>query len=228
MRTAGEDHCAHFPIPVPDRESLRARAKIDRKAIRMLALFFGVPTVLFIGLKLVTMPFADAKRVFGGLEQAAGSKPGAPGTRPAIVIGTTWVNLDPAYRAYKVTIGDDSSLKLDDRPARLYGLDVIPRSKTCTYANGERWACGQRAYIALIDTMGSTTVDCRETNTGAPINADAPQSFICRLGTDLAELMLRQGWGTMQTGVIEKNYAAAAATARARQAGMWRPLPSSP
>lgn len=196
--------------------------------MRLLALFFGVPAILFIGLKLVAIQFAAAKRGSAEPDRTIVSTPVPPESVAAIDVDTSWVNLDPAYRAYKVTIGDDSSLKLNNRPARLYGLDVIPRSKICTYANGDRWACGQRAYVALINAMGSTTIDCREKDKGAPINADAPRTFICHLGTDLAELMLRQGWGTVQEGVVDARYAAAAAAARVRQAGMWRPLPSSP
>lgn len=216
MRSADGKFWPHFPTPVPIRVSVCARRPIDRKTLRHLALFFGVPALLFIALKLAAVQFAAAKR-----------GPAVPDRTGSIDV-TNWSRLDPAYRAYKVTIGDDSGLTLNNEPARLYGFDVIPRSKTCAYANGDRWACGQRAYIALISAMASTTIDCRETDREAPIDADGRQTFICHLGTDLAELMLRQGWGTVQKGVGEPRYVAAAETARMRQAGMWRPLPSSP
>lgn len=216
MSTADGGYWPHFPTPVPDRASIRARPRIDRKTLRLLTLFFGIPAALFIALKLAAIPFAAAKR--------GAALPDQTGARDV----TDWAKLDPAYRAYKVTIESDSSLTLNSEPARLYGIDVIPRSKTCVYANGERWACGQRAYVALISTMGSTSIDCREIDRETPIDADGRRSFICRLGTDLAELMLREGWGTVQKGVTEPRYAVAAVTARARQAGMWRRLPSSP
>lgn len=216
MRPADGKFWSHFPTPVPIRVSAGARVPFDRRTIRLLALFFVVPALLFIALKLAAVQFAATKR--------AAAVQGQTGS----IDVTNWTRLDPAYRAYKVTIGEDSSLTLNSEPARLYGFDVIPRSTTCAYANGDRWACGQRAYIALISAMGSTTIDCRDTDREAPIDADGRQTFICHLGTDLAELMLRQGWGTVPKSVTERRYVAAAETARMRQAGMWRPLPSSP
>lgn len=193
----------------------------------LLTLFFGVPAVLFIALKVAAIQFAAANRGGAVPEQAVASKATAPEETGPIDV-TNWTRLDPAYRAHKVAIGDDSSLMLNNEPARLYGFDVIPRSKTCAYTNGDRWACGQRAYVALINAMGATTIDCRETHRQALTSADGRRSFICHLGTDLAELMLSQGWGTVQEGVIDPRYLAAAETARIRRAGMWRPLPSSP
>lgn len=229
MSIAGENYWPRYQTPVRGRAAVAVRPKIDRKTLLLLALFLGVPAVLFITLKFAVIEFYAAKRQPSATEQPIVSTPATPDVTAAIGIDPGWAKLDPAYRAYKVSIEDDNSLKLNNRPGRLYGLQVIPRSKICTYANGGRWACGQRAYIALINVIGSTTIDCREKDKGAPIDIDAPRTYICHLpGTDLAELMLREGWGTMQKGVTDPRYIEAAATAHKRQAGMWRPLPSSP
>lgn len=229
MSTVGGNYWPHYPTPVPDRKSVAAYPKLNRKTVRLLAAFFAVPALLFIALKLSAIEFAAAKRSPGVTAAPVTASPPATEGKGSIDIDLSWSKLDPAYRAYKATIEDDNSLKLNNRPARLYGFQVIPRSKICTYANGERWACGQRAYVAMLNAMGSTTIDCREKDKGAPIDVDTPRNFICHLpGTDLAELMLRQGWGTVQDGLVDPRYVEAAAIARARQAGMWRQLPSNP
>ena len=199
------------------------KIKIDRKTAMLLIAFCALLAALFILLKIAFL-FFDPPPLSAPASQAdpAATPPAAAAPAPDRV-DKAWTTLEPAYRTYKVTIGDDSSLKLNGRPAQLYGFHVIPRTKICTYANGERWACGQRAYIALLNLMGSTTIDCLEKNKGVPIDIDTPRSFECRLpGTDLAELLLAEGWGTPEPGVNEPRYHNAANRARLMNAGMWQ------
>ncbi|HQR90872.1 MAG TPA: hypothetical protein PLH31_16720 [Caulobacter sp.] len=99
---------------------------------------------------------------------------------------------------------------------------MLPRSRICNYQTGERWACGQRASIALLNVAGATTIDCR------PKDPDRASVVICRLaGSDLAELRPREGWGALAGGVTEKRYIDVAAAAFANKNGMWmlRPPP---
>lgn len=216
-----------FP-PEPDNDPWWSR--LDRKTIILFVLAFGVPATLYVAVKIMMFQISwqqPAKEAPVAV-MAASHQPTSDVAR-ADLVDKSWRNLEPALRLSKVTIEDNNNLKINSRPAQLYGFQVIPRSKICTHKNGERWACGQRAYVALLNAMGSTTVDCRQNDKGAPIDIDAPRTFVCYLpGTDLAELMLRQGWGTVPEGVNDPRYLAAAEMARARQSGMWRPLPSSP
>jgi endonuclease YncB( thermonuclease family) len=132
-----------------------------------------------------------------------------------------WTKLEPAYKNYKVQIVNDGSLQADNHALELYGIKILPRSQICTYRNGERWACGQRAYIALLNILGSTTIDCR------PKDANRPQLVICRLaGIDISELMLREGWGNVANGVTEKQYVDAVNAAFAHKVGMWSQQPT--
>ena len=132
-----------------------------------------------------------------------------------------WTELEPAYKNYKVQIGNDGSLQADNQALELYGIKILPRSQICSYQNSERWACGQRAYIALLNVVSSTTIDCR------PKDASQLQVVICRLaGVDISELMLREGWGNLGNGVTERQYVDAVAAAFANKTGMWSLQPS--
>jgi endonuclease YncB( thermonuclease family) len=135
---------------------------------------------------------------------------------------TDFTDLAPVYKNYKVEIANDGSLQAGKQAFQLYGIKILPRSRICTYRNGERWACGQRAYIALLNVLGSTTVDCR------PKDADRPHVVVCRLaGVDISELMLHEGWGTLADGVGDKRYVNAATSAYTNKTGMWRLFPAS-
>lgn len=163
-------------------------------------------------------PVVTAPSTTVGSEVPTGTtdRPGAAGDPDG------WTALDPAFRNYQVEINNDGSLRSGKQAIELYGVKMLPRSRICSYQSGERWACGQRAYIALLNVMGATTIDCR------PKDPGQASIVICRLaGTDLAELMLREGWGTLAGGVTEKRYIDAAAAAFANKTGMWtlRPPP---
>lgn len=131
-------------------------------------------------------------------------------------VTSDWTKLEPAYKSYKIQVGNDSSLQTDQKAIELYGINILPRSQICTYRSGERWACGQRAYIALLNVLGAATVDCR------PYQANQPRIVVCHLGgRDIAELMLRDGWATLANGVTNQNYMGAAAAAFTIKSGMW-------
>jgi endonuclease YncB( thermonuclease family) len=159
-------------------------------------------------------------------DESKSAKQAPPTSSVSPVAGTdytaTWTALDPAYHNYKVQIGNDGSLQADKQALELYGIKILPRSQICAYRSGERWACGQRAYIALLNIVGSTTIDCR------PKDTNQPRVVICHLaGTDISELMLREGWGNLGNRVIDKQYVDAAAAAINNKTGMWS-LQASP
>lgn len=133
---------------------------------------------------------------------------------------TDWTDLKPAYQTYRIDINSDSSLQAGQQAIELYGIKVLGRNQICKYRNGEKWACGQRAYVALINVLGSKFADCR------PHDTAQLSVVICHLaGADIAEMMLREGWATLSGGVTDKNYINAAAEARHYRNGMWREQP---
>jgi endonuclease YncB( thermonuclease family) len=119
-----------------------------------------------------------------------------------------------------VRIAPDGALRTADRTIRLYGVAAPIRSQVCTYRNGERWACGQRAYIALLNFVGSTTIACRIKDT------EQPELFACRLaGIDIGEWMLRNGWAYLADGIRDSDYVAAAQAGSMSKLGVWADSP---
>jgi endonuclease YncB( thermonuclease family) len=127
-----------------------------------------------------------------------------------------WTSLAEAYQPYAVRVAADGTLLGDNGPIQLYGVRVPIRSQVCTYQTGERWACGQRAYIALLNFVGKTTIACRLRN------SDQAGVFVCKLaGINIGQWLLRSGWATLADGVTDKRYVAAADEGVKSKSGMW-------
>lgn len=183
---------------------------------------------LVIGALVVLVVAASAFMFFNGRGTSSTGKvveASKPATNPAAEKlnayaapepATYWDKLEPAFKSHKILVGTDNSLQTEKQAIELYGINVLPRNQICTYRSGERWACGQRTYIALLNVLGATTVDCR------PHEANQLRTVVCHIGgRDIAELLLRHGWATLANGVTDQNYIAAAATAFTSKSGMW-------
>jgi len=203
-------------------------ARLIQRTLKRAPLLLVVGTVAVILVAVSAYLFfkvgdASPPASFNDRSKAANATPAAEAVNanagPDVTVN--WTRLEPAYKSYKIQVGNDNSLQTDQQAIELYGVSILPRSKICTYRSGERWACGQRAYIALLNILGATTVDCR------PQQINQPRIIVCRLGgSDIAELMLREGWGSLANGVTEQRYMDAAAAALANKAGMWSLQPS--
>jgi endonuclease YncB( thermonuclease family) len=124
----------------------------------------------------------------------------------------------PQY--FRVRVAFDGTLKTDRHTFYLYAADVPSREYTCAYRNGQRWACGLRAHVALINLIGSALIKC------APKDMSEADVVICRLGNiDLSKWMLANGWAHLHDGVTARPYVEAAKAALAAQVGMWLPNP---
>lgn len=220
------------PPQTSDPSAFKASTYIDKKMVVGLAVFVGLSLGLIFAVKTLVGGHESGARPAVLAKAPSGATTNSsrlPAATAEQSVDTGWERLDAPYRNYKVTIEGDSSIKLDGRPAKLYAFNVLPRTRICAYANGERWACGQRAYIALLNIMGSTTIDCRPTKFAALINIETTDTFTCRLpGTDISELLLREGWGTLDGGVVEERYIDAAAAAYQFKTGMWTQTPKTP
>lgn len=223
------------PSPPGWREPPARRRNVG--VATLVALFLRAPTFLIMGALTTVIVFAVVYLIYHSDGPASGSAPAARPADPRYTetvdtptnsIGQiaaageagTWSALDPAFRNYKIQINNDGSLQADKQAVELYGVKMLPRSRICSYRTGERWACGQRAYIALRNVIGATTIDCRPKD---PAQADV---LICRLAsTDISELMLHEGWATLTSGVTERKYIDAAAAAFVNKSGMWSLLP---
>lgn len=202
----------------------------NKKTANALITLLAIIGVLYIGGKTLLRTYLALDNASQTTKASANSAKAFPQNAPTDIAANEvpqWGTLRPAFRAYKVTIENDSSIKLDGKTARLYAFNVLPRSRICSYSNGERWACGQRAYIALLNVIGSAgTIDCQQKNVGTPADVDTARTFICRLAaTDIAALLLGEGWGVLDSSVTEAQYIDAAAAARRFKTGMWTLLP---
>ncbi|MGA7802483.1 MAG: thermonuclease family protein, partial [Gammaproteobacteria bacterium] len=90
------------------------------------------------------------------------------------------------------------------------------------YRDGRRWACGLRAYVALLNLIGSAAIECH------PNDTSKPDVVVCHKGSiDLSEWMLEHGWARLHPGVTDKRYVAAVQTAKAGKVGIWVEEPPS-
>lgn len=232
MSTVDENYASGFGVAPGWRQPQprKTDAYLDKKMLIGLAMFIGLSVGLIVAVKVLVGAWSSgstpAQSFPANTTNASAYRPPAAAEQN---LNANWEGLDPAYRNYKVTIESDSGIKLNGKPARLYAFNVLPRSRICAYGNGERWACGQRAYIALLNIMGSTTIDCRPTKAAALTNLDFTEIFTCRLpGTDISEILLREGWGTLDSGVADERYIDAAAVAYRSKTGMWALTPKAP
>lgn len=125
-----------------------------------------------------------------------------------------------ALNYYRVHVALDSTLRAGKHTFHLYAADVPGREDTCNYRDGRRWACGLRAYVALLNLIGSAAIECH------PRDATEPNVVICHKDdVDLSEWMLEHGWARLHAGVTDKRYVAAAETAKAAGIGIWAENP---
>jgi endonuclease YncB( thermonuclease family) len=97
----------------------------------------------------------------------------------------------------------------------LYGLEQVRRNRICA-PEGARWACGQRAFIAMRGFLEGQSISCRF------IAAAGSPKAVCWVGdTDVTQWLLSQGWAELAEGVTEDSYVEAASSARRRKVGIW-------
>jgi endonuclease YncB( thermonuclease family) len=107
------------------------------------------------------------------------------------------------------------SIRADGHTLDLYGLELARRNRICA-PEGARWACGQRAFIAMRGLLEGQSISC------SFIAAAGSPKAVCWVGdTDVAEWLLSQGWAELAEGVTDESYVEAAASARRRKIGIW-------
>jgi endonuclease YncB( thermonuclease family) len=102
------------------------------------------------------------------------------------------------------------------RPRTPNGVALIPRNKICNPTDGVRWACGQRAFVALRNLLEGKSIACTFKHIAGPPMA------ACSVGDDdVAQVLLTQGWAELAERVGEENYVKAHSSAQSRKAGIW-------
>lgn len=119
-------------------------------------------------------------------------------------------------RFERVRVDMNGLIYADGRSLDLFGAMLIPRNRICTSPEGARWACGQRAFMALRNLLEGKPIACRF----VPM-ADTPKAA-CLVGdNNIAQVLLAEGWAELAEGVTDEIYVEAYTSARSRKAGIW-------
>jgi hypothetical protein len=119
-------------------------------------------------------------------------------------------------RFKRVRVDMNGLIYAEGHSLTLYGAVLIRRNRICTSPKGERWACGQRAFIALRNLLEGKSIACRFMHV-----AESPKAA-CSVGdSDLAQFLLSEGWAELTEGVAEEVYVEAHTSAQSRKAGIW-------
>jgi endonuclease YncB( thermonuclease family) len=107
------------------------------------------------------------------------------------------------------------TIRADGHNLDLYGMELIPRNRICA-SEGARWACGQRAFMAMRGLLDGQSISC------SFIAAAGSPKAVCWVGdNDVTQWLLNQGWAELAEGVTDESYVEAVASARRRKAGIW-------
>lgn len=121
-----------------------------------------------------------------------------------------------AVRFERVRIGTNGSIVADGHDLSLYGANPLRRERICTSEEGARWACGQRAILALRLLLEGKPISCRF------MHVTMPPKAICWFGDiDITLFLLSQGWAEVAEDVTEAPYLEALATAQSKKVGIW-------
>jgi endonuclease YncB( thermonuclease family) len=116
----------------------------------------------------------------------------------------------------KARVDLNGAISADGHDLDLYGAALMRRNEICTSRTGGRWACGQRAFMALRGLADGKAITCTFKHESEPPKA------VCLVGdSNVAEALLGKGWAKLSDGVTDILYVDAEAAARARKAGVW-------
>lgn len=132
-----------------------------------------------------------------------------------MAFGSAWLakqNEVTLRGSYKIIDGD--SLILDGRELRLLGIDAPEYRQSCTFKNGNNYACGKQSRAYLAKLVSSGKLNC----TGS--QEDKYQRLLANCyvrDLDINATMVKEGWA-----VSFGDYEREEADARNNQAGVWQ------
>ncbi len=122
--------------------------------------------------------------------------------------------------AGKPVVMDGDTLLFGEHEVTLYGVHAPLITQSCG-ATGKVWSCGWEAALQLEQAIGEHEVTCVAAEDAADTGDDDTRLARCRAaGEDLAGLMIDAGF-VVPDEALGGDYAARAATAAERGAGIW-------
>lgn len=86
---------------------------------------------------------------------------------------------------------DGDTIEIHGTRIRLFAIDAVEASQTCTTLQGQRWPCGREAAFALADHLAGKTVNCR------PLDTDRYGRIVAQCyieDQDIAAWSVANGW----------------------------------
>jgi endonuclease YncB( thermonuclease family) len=115
-----------------------------------------------------------------------------------------------------VSVRYDGLLQASGEVIALDGVSIPNRRQLCTTLSGARWACGQRAFMALRSLVEARDIVCKPRSGTSPITAR------CKTGnTDIGWTMLREGWANVSEDAEDGDLVDAVRTAKQQKLGLW-------
>jgi endonuclease YncB( thermonuclease family) len=112
---------------------------------------------------------------------------------------------------------DGDTIAAGDTRIRLYGIDSVERSQTCSI-DGEAWACGETATNSLAELLQAGQLSCKSTGTDVYGRTVAT----CRIGSmDLGLAMIEAGLAVALPNAPQAYFTAEARQREVRN-GIWR------
>jgi endonuclease YncB( thermonuclease family) len=119
-------------------------------------------------------------------------------------------------RFQETYVHQNGSIRADGHNLDLYGAMLIRRDRICASAEGARWTCGQRAYMALRALLAGRPITCSFKQISVP-----PKAVCSMDGQDIAQFLLREGWAELPIDVTDQAYVEASELAHSRGLGIW-------
>lgn len=170
-------------------------------------------------------PKGNATKGTHAIEVPAGPKPqaqnGETDGEPIAALTTNELTIDPSLKPklfYRVVVRDGGTIEANGTVVTLGGIAARKATAQCKDADGEAWACGARARVALMRLIHGRAVTCQVPKSGKQTSLTAR----CTVGgSDLSTWMVAQGWAEPKP-LSEQALADAAAAARKKRIGIWR------
>jgi endonuclease YncB( thermonuclease family) len=217
----------------------RPRSEWGRVFALYLAAFLGA---FIIGLTVIGMTATEQSTMTAATIPRAKAAESASGTttQPMQVVGvkalepeTTPRAAEPSHqwnrkrespvfsqegevRFQKTYVHQNGSIRADGHNLDLYGAMLIRRDRICASAEGARWTCGQRAYMALRALLAGRPITCSFKQISVP-----PKAVCSMDGQDIAQFLLREGWAELPIDVTDQAYVEASELAHSRGLGIW-------
>lgn len=91
----------------------------------------------------------------------------------------------------RASVIDGDTIEIHGTRIRLFAIDAVEASQTCTTFQGQRWPCGREAAFALADHLAGRTVNCK------PLDTDRYGRIVARCfvgDQDIAAWSVTNGW----------------------------------